>query len=211
MSANRCVGALMAGGSARRFQGRPKGLATIDGARIADRALSALAGASDVQIVVANDPGATIWFPGARIVSDAEPGLGPLAGLRTALRAADGVGVLVVAWDMPFVTAALLGALRSIGESGASAVVPVSDHLGMPDPLCAYYGRAALPPCERLLAHGERRAIALFEALPGAVALRGAELAAFGDPAHLLRSVDTAEELEALGGWLPLGEEGARR
>lgn len=201
----------MAGGAARRFNGVPKGLATIDGLRIADRALLALRGASDQQFVVANDARASTWFPELRVVADSEPGLGPLAGLRTALGAADGAGVLVVAWDMPFVTSALLTALRRIGENGASAVVPVSGRPEFPEPLCAYYAPGALGTCERLLEHGERRAIALFESLPGAVAFRGAKLAALGDPAHLLRGVDTAEDLAALGGRLPEYRDGARR
>jgi molybdopterin-guanine dinucleotide biosynthesis protein A len=210
MSSGRCVGALMAGGAARRFHGLPKGLATIDGLRIADRALSALRGATDHQVVVANDARAPAWFPGSVVARDAAPGLGPLAGIRTALHAADGAGVVVVAWDMPFVTIALLSALRSIGESGASAVVPVSERRAFPEPLCAYYAPEALAICERLLEHGERRAIALFEALPRAVALQGAALAALGDPSRLLRSVDTAEELAALGGRLPEGEDARR-
>jgi molybdopterin-guanine dinucleotide biosynthesis protein A len=211
MSAQRCVGALMAGGAARRFHGVPKGLAVVGGLRIADRALAALRGASDRQIVVANDPRASIWFPHTAVVADDEPGLGPLGGLRTALRAAGGAGLLVVAWDMPFDTPALLRALREIGESGASAVVPVSDHGPAVEPLCAYYAAEALQGGERLLAHGERRASALFESLPGAFALRGADLEALGDPTHLLRSVDTPQALAAHGGRLPEGEDGARR
>jgi molybdenum cofactor guanylyltransferase len=211
MITERCVGALMAGGAARRFHGVPKGLAVVDGLRIADRALSALHAATERQIVVANDARAVRWFPHTLVVPDTEAGLGPLAGLRTALRAADGDPVLVVAWDMPFVTSALLRALRRIGESGASAVVPVSDRTARPEPLCAYYGPDALQACERLLAAGERRATALFEALPGAVTLSGTELEALGEPAHLLRSVDTPAALAALGGRLPEGEDGARR
>src|SRR5688500_1828099 len=167
MSSRRCVGALIAGGAARRFHGVPKGLATIDGLRIADRALSALRGATDRQLIVANDARAPVWFPGSTVLPDTEPDLGPLAGIRTALYAADGAGVIVVAWDMPFVTIALLSALRGIGEAGASAVVPVSERRAFPEPLCAYYAPEALAACERLLAHGARRAIALFEALPG--------------------------------------------
>ncbi|MEO8562576.1 MAG: molybdenum cofactor guanylyltransferase [bacterium] len=211
MSAVRCVGALMAGGAARRFHGAPKGLAVVDGLRIADRALSALRQASDRQIVVANDSQAPNWFPGLRVVPDFEPDLGPLAGLRTALLAADGDALLVVAWDMPFVTSALLATLRRMGEGGASAVVPVSGRRLLPQPLCAYYSAGALHACERLLARGERRAAALFEALPDAATLRGHELEALGDPTHLLRSVNTPEELAALGGRLPDAPDDARR
>jgi molybdenum cofactor guanylyltransferase len=207
----RCVGALLAGGTAARFAGMPKGLAVIDGLRIADRAMVALRGATDRQIVIANDERATRWFPNVPIVRDAEPGLGPLAGLHTALKAAEGAAVLVVAWDMPFVTSALLAALRELGEAGASAAMPAHGSPSMLEPLCAYYSPEALAACERLLSNGERRAHALFDALPSARRLEGAALAALGDPSWLLRSVDTTESLVALGGWLPPGEDAARR
>ena len=189
----------------------PKGLALVDGIRIADRALSALRGATERQIVVANDPRAARWFPGLHTVHDAEEGLGPLYGLRTALASAEGAPVLVVAWDMPFVTSALLSALRAAGERGASAAVPVAGNPPRAEPLCAYYGAGALTACDDLLARGERRAAALFESLPGATTVGADMLAALGDPARLLLSVDTLEDLAALGGRLPDGEDTARR
>ena len=211
MSASRCVGVLLAGGAARRFRGMPKGLAIVDGLRIADRVLSALRGATERQLVVANDARATHWFPGMRIVADAEEGLGPLHGLRTALAAAEGAPVLVVAWDMPFVTTALLTALRSQGELGVSAVVPAGGNPRRAEPLCAFYGAGALTTCEGLLARGERRAGVLHETLANARTLAGSELSSFGDPARLLFSVDTLEDLAAIGGRLPDGEDTARR
>jgi molybdenum cofactor guanylyltransferase len=211
MTSSRCVGVLLAGGAARRFRGMPKGLALVDGLRIADRALAALRGATDQQIVVANDPRATRWFPGQHVVRDAEEGLGPLHGLRTALASAEGAPVLVVAWDMPFVTAALLATLRSEGEGGGAAAVPVAGNPPRAEPLCAYYGAGALAACDALLAAGERRAAALHESMPGATIVRENVLATLGDPARLLFSVDTLEDLTALGGRLPDGEDTARR
>jgi molybdopterin-guanine dinucleotide biosynthesis protein A len=183
----------------------------IGGLRIADRAMVALRGASTRQIVIANDERAERWFPNVHVVRDAMPGLGPLAGVHTALMASEGAPVLVVAWDMPFVTSALLSALRALGEAGASAVVPAHGSPLMVEPLCAYYSPQALAVCERLLTSGERRAHALFDALPGARRLEGPALAALGDPSWLLRSVDTTESLAALGGSLPPGEDAARR
>ncbi|MDB4882720.1 MAG: Molybdopterin-guanine dinucleotide biosynthesis protein [Gemmatimonadetes bacterium] len=211
MIAPRCVGALMAGGTARRFDGAPKGLAVVGGLRIADRVMAALREATDLQLVVANDERAARWFRGARIVPDDEAGVGPLAGLRSALAAADGAAVIVVAWDMPFVSGGLLSALRALGESGASAVAPVHGEPPVLEPLCAYYSPAALEQCDRLLALGERRAGALFDALPGARQFGGAALAALGDPDQLLCSVDTPDALAALGGKPPAGDDAARR
>jgi molybdopterin-guanine dinucleotide biosynthesis protein A len=189
----------------------PKGLALVDGLRIADRALAALRGATERQLVVANDARAARWFPGLTIVPDAREGLGPLHGLRTALAAANGDPVLVVAWDMPFVTAALLALLRTEGERGAPAVLPAAGAPPVPEPLCAWYGPDALDACDRLLAAGESRATALHEALLGARVLGEPALAALGQPTRLLSSVDTLADLAALGGRLPDGEDTARR
>lgn len=198
-----CVGVLLAGGAARRFGGRPKGLARLDGVRIADRALSALRGASSTQLVIANDPAAVGWFPGELVVADETPGLGPLGGLATALHAAGGSPILAVAWDMPFVTAALLSELRRRGEAGARAVVPVHGGEGWAEPLCAWYAPGVLSTCRALLAAGARRAGALLDALlPGAEVVGDDELARFGDPARLFTSVDSPATLAALGGTL---------
>jgi molybdopterin-guanine dinucleotide biosynthesis protein A len=198
-----CVGVLLAGGAARRFGGAPKGLARIGGERIADLVLSALGASTDRQIIVANDTSARDWFPGFRIVPDAEVGMGPLRGLATALQSAEGSAVLVVAWDMPFVTAGLLRALRGEGERERASVMPVHGAAGQLEPLCAYYRPDALEICLRLLGEGERRAQALHAALPGARVLSGAALAREGDPERLFASVDSVEQLDALDGRRP--------
>jgi molybdenum cofactor guanylyltransferase len=211
MVSPQCVGVLLAGGAARRFRGMPKGLALVDGLRIADRALAALRPTTERQIIVANDPRAARWFPGLRIVADAETGIGPLQGLRTALTYAEGAPVLVVAWDMPFVTAALLSLLRAEGERGGTTVLATSGRPPRPEPLCAYYAANALTVCEALLARGERRAGALYESLADARMLDAETLAALGDPSRLLLSVDTLDDLATLGGRLPDGEDTARR
>jgi molybdenum cofactor guanylyltransferase len=198
-----CLGALLAGGGARRFGGAPKGLARIGGARIADRVLAALGAATETQIIVANDAAAAEGFPGVRIVPDDEREAGPLGGLATALRWAGGAAVLVVAWDMPFVSAGLLHRLREIGEEERTSVMPMHGTPSHPEPLCAYYRPDALEVCRRLLAGGECRARALHAALPGARLLSGTELAREGDPERLFTSVDSVEQLEALGGRRP--------
>jgi molybdenum cofactor guanylyltransferase len=168
--------------------------------RIADRVLAALRDATDVQLVVANDPRAGGWFDGAHVVADATPGLGPLGGLATALGAAEGAPVLVVAWDMPFVTGSLLRALRERGESAGAAAAPMHGAARWIEPLCAYYPPEALIACRALLDAGERRAAALLEILPGVRTMDDEALAPFGDPARLFDSVDSPEDLAALGG-----------
>ncbi|MEO7456414.1 MAG: molybdenum cofactor guanylyltransferase [Gemmatimonadaceae bacterium] len=194
---------LLAGGAASRFGGLPKGLAIVKEERIADRVLIALRGASDRQVVVSNDPEADDWFPKLRVVEDETPGLGPLAGIETALRAAKGGAVIVVAWDMPFVTAPLLRGMRALGEIGGTAVVPRHSDPPVVEALCAYYPPDALDVCRALLAQGERRAAALWEALPGAMSIPERLLVEHGDIDKLFLSVDTPEKLETIGGTMP--------
>jgi molybdopterin-guanine dinucleotide biosynthesis protein A len=194
------AGVLLAGGAARRFRGLPKGLVRVEGERIADRVLSVLRAETDDVMVVTNEPLAGAWFPGERIVGDVTPGLGPLGGIASALEAANGAAILVVAWDMPFVTASLLRELRRRGEAGAGAVVPVHGAVGVVEPLCAWYAPDALASCRALLAAGVHRARSLLDVLPNVVRMGENDLAPFGVPARLFTSVDTPEQLTALGG-----------
>lgn len=185
------VGAILAGGRASRFGGAPKGLACVGGVRMLDRVADALRGACDELLVVSDAPDAAGWLPDARVVRDVLAGRGSLGGLHGALAHAGGL-VVVVAWDMPFVTASLVRALRDEGMHGAAAVVPVGPHGA--EPLCAYYGPVCLDAAARLLGAGERRARALGEAV-ATTWLDAARLAAHGDPETLLLSVNTPYDL----------------
>jgi molybdenum cofactor guanylyltransferase len=192
----RCVGAILAGGRATRFGGAPKGLETVGGRRILDAVASALAASADEVMLVANAPGAERWLEGARAVRDVVADAGSLGGLHAALAHAAPHDVLVVAWDMPFVPAALLRALRQRGEAGgATAVLPRGPvrHAGLPagEPLCAWYSASCLTSAAALLQDGERRAAAL-AAAGHAVLL---DPAPFGDPARLFANVNTPDEL----------------
>lgn len=161
--------------------------------------------------MVANDARAPGWCPRCRVVRDATPGLGPLAGLVTALDVAEGAGVLALAWDMPFVTAPLLSALRAAGEARGRSVAPAHGDAPVVEPLCAYYRPEAADVARALLARGVRRAGALHERLAAeglATTLGEDDLRAHGEPAHLFTSVDTREKLEQLGGRIPDGDMG---
>ena len=187
------TGVILAGGEARRFGGAPKGLARVGGVRVVDRVAVALAAGCDRLLLVANAPDAAAWLPGVLVAAAGVPGLGSLGGLHAALARAAGP-VVVVAWDMPFVPASLVRALREAGAGGAAAVVPEGE--AGPEPLCAYYAAACLGVAERLLGAGERRARAL-GAAADAVRLSCAEVARHGDPALIFRSVNTPEDLAA--------------
>lgn len=195
-SKRHCTGVILAGGAHTRF-GAPKGLQTIGDIRIIDRVAQVLRDTTDALILSANAVDASEWLPGVTVIPDCAPGLGPLGGLQAAFEAAP-ESILVVAWDMPFVTTSLLRALRQRGEEGCLGVVPlgVSETL---EPLCAWYAPGARRLVDDLLARGERRASAVGSA-PGIVTLSAQEVAKHGDPVRLFMSVDTREALERARG-----------
>src|SRR5262245_29629765 len=96
--------AILAGGRASRFGGRDKSTLVIDGRTILDRQLTELRPlTTDILIV-----GGRHAPPPARLVRDLVPGGGPLGGLHAALADSHGDATIVIACDMPYVSAAFL-------------------------------------------------------------------------------------------------------
>lgn len=152
-------GVILAGGEARRFDGRPKGLERVGGERIVDRLARLLREATGGDpLLVANDPAAATWGTGLELAADPTPGAGALGGLEAAVLRGP-APVVVVAWDMPFVTPGLLRALID-HLPGADAVLPASGGRRGMEPLCAAYGPACAPAIAAAIARGDRRAIA---------------------------------------------------
>ncbi len=162
------------------------------GRRVIDRVADALRAATDELLLIANDPDARDWLPDLPVATDVRTNCGSLGGIHAAIvRAAS--PVLIVAWDMPFVPAELLRALRTAGGR-ADAAVPESGSRRGVEPLCAYYTPACVPAIERRLDAGDRRVISFFddvrvERLPEDVVRR------FGDPAVMFMNVNTPDDL----------------
>jgi molybdopterin-guanine dinucleotide biosynthesis protein A len=159
---------------------------------VIDRVVGALSVAADDLLLIANDPAAGDWLPGVRVAGDVRPNLGSLGGIHSALVHAGGPA-LVVAWDMPFVPAPLLLALRALGE-GADAAVPESDSRRGLEPLCAYYGSACIAPIERRLDADDRRVIGFFDDVHVA-RMPANDVRRFGDPTYLFMNVNSPDEL----------------
>jgi molybdopterin-guanine dinucleotide biosynthesis protein A len=193
-------GAVLAGGAARRYGGRPKGLFEVGGRRILDRVVEAVATVTgEPPLLVANAPEAPSWRPDLETIPDARPGCGSLGGIYTAVAARPGGGpVLCVAWDMPFVDVGLLRALVD-GSATWDAFLPASDPTGGGrrgvEPLCAVYGAACRAAIERRLDGGDLRAIAFHEDVRVGI-LPVERVRQFGDPADLFFNVNTPAELE---------------
>jgi molybdopterin-guanine dinucleotide biosynthesis protein A len=182
------MGAILAGGRALRFGGRAKGLEMVGGLRIIDRVASALREVAGGVLLVGAPPAVAATLPGCQAVSDESPGNGPLGAIVTALRAAGG-DTLVVAWDMPFVTAEILRPLLA-APAGAEAVLWEND--GFVEPLCALYRFAALEPLATAFTEGERSPRAALDMLRVHVLTRVAS-----DETSPFTSVNTAEQLDA--------------
>jgi molybdopterin-guanine dinucleotide biosynthesis protein A len=187
-------GAVLAGGAARRYDGRPKGLLTVGGRRILDRVVDAVAEATGAPpLLVANAADAASWRPDLVTVPDIRPGCGSVGGIHTAVTVTAGP-VLCLAWDMPFIPVPLLQALID-GAQDVDAFLPESDGRRGMEPLCAVYGPACGPAIERQLAQGDLRAIG-FHAEVRVGRLPLARVRGFGDPDVLFFNVNRPEDLE---------------
>ena len=149
--------AIQAGGRSSRM-GRDKGLVELAGKPLVEHVVERLAGLAEEVIITTNHPEAYAAF-GYRTAGDRQPGAGALAGLFTALEAAQGDQVLVVACDMPFASRALASHMLAL-IAEVDAVVPrVSGEF---EPLFAVYRCSCLPVIRRALDEGQKRVISFF-------------------------------------------------
>ena len=185
--------AILAGGGATRFGGRPKGLEVVGGERILDRLARVMTDAlGEPPLLVANAPDAPGWRPDLRTVSDSKPGYGALGGIYTAVLSAP-APVVCVAWDMPFVSEPLLQALAD-GLTTYDAILPESGGRRGVEPLCAGYGPACAEAIAASLDQGDLRAIGFHGRIRvGTLSLDQVE--ALADPELVFFNVNTAEDL----------------
>ncbi|HEY0350522.1 MAG TPA: molybdenum cofactor guanylyltransferase [Gemmatimonadales bacterium] len=186
-------GAILAGGGATRFEGKPKGLELVGGERILDRLVRVMTAAlGEPPLLVANAPEAAEWRSDLRTVSDVRPGFGALGGIYTAVAAAP-APVVCVAWDMPFVSESLIQILAG-GLEQYDAMLPQSDGRRGVEPLCAAYGPACRDAIAESLAAGELRAIGFHHRIRVGI-LPLDQVRALADPDLLFFNVNTADDL----------------
>jgi molybdopterin-guanine dinucleotide biosynthesis protein A len=193
----RVSGAILAGGGATRFGGRPKGLEEVGGERILDRLADVITAAlGEPPLLVANAPDAPSWRSELRTVPDIRPGYGALGGIYTAVVCAP-APVVCVAWDMPFVSGSLIRALAE-GLAHYDAVLPRSEGRRGVEPLCAAYGPACQDAIASSLEQGDLRAIGFHSRIRVGY-LSEPEIRSLGDPRMLFYNVNTAEDLARAG------------
>jgi molybdopterin-guanine dinucleotide biosynthesis protein A len=185
--------AVLAGGAASRFGGRPKGLEMIGGVRVLDRVVEAvIAATGSPPTLIANAPEAVEWRPGLVVAEDVIRHRGSLGGILTAVTAGEGP-VLVLGWDMPFIATGILGDLVA-HSAGHDVFLPESNGpLGV-EPLCGVYGPACEDPIRRSIENEDLRTTAFHsEVRAGTLPLERTKT--HGDPKVLFFNVNDSDDL----------------
>jgi molybdopterin-guanine dinucleotide biosynthesis protein A len=183
--------AILLGGRAVRLGGIDKSALVVDGRSILDRQLTELSHVTDDILLV----GGRLGDPRARAVADIVAGCGPLGGLHAALTEAKSETTIVIACDMPFISAPFVRYLAGLAAE-AEAVVPQT-HRGL-HPLCAAYTRDCLRSVTRRLSNRQLRMLDLLADLRVRV-VPPEELARFGVADRLVANVNTPADQSELG------------
>ena len=150
---------MLAGGRSSRM-GRDKALLPYRGGSLVESVARAVELAAGSVVLVGNpDTYGGLGFP---VIPDAHPGEGPLGGILTALANTTADWNLIVACDMPELSAEFLRALlEAAAGCGRDALVPRGPS-GILEPLCAVYHRRSCEGLEAAFAGGIRKVTAAF-------------------------------------------------
>jgi molybdenum cofactor guanylyltransferase len=184
------TGVVQAGGRSTRMGGEPKALIELDGRRIVERVVAAIAPVVDDVLVVTNTP-EVYAFLGLPMVGDVFPDHGSLGGIYSGLKAAAGDAAFTVACDMPFLRTdvARLVVTRA-GE--ADVVIPrVGEQL---ETMHAVYAKACLPHIEERLRARRLKIVGFFEAVR-VLEIPEADVRPLADPEIVFMNVNTPDEL----------------
>jgi molybdenum cofactor guanylyltransferase len=184
---------ILAGGKSSRM-GTDKAFVAYRGRTLLECALD-LARSVTVDVRIVGDPGKFAAF--GPVVQDSFPGCGPLGGIHAALRASSCDWNLVLAVDMPFVSASLLRYLIGRARDSSARVTVPRSGKGF-QPLCAVYRPEFADTAEHALQQGRYKIDALF-ANESTEVIHEEELEAKGFSAEMFRNLNTPQELaEAL-------------
>jgi molybdenum cofactor guanylyltransferase len=181
---------VLAGGKSSRM-GSDKAFLRFRDETLLSQALN-VAGAVTAEVRIVGDPEKFAAF--GRMVEDVYRDRGPLGGIHAALSSSATDLNLMLAVDLPFVTANFLEYLLARArESGA--MVTLSRAGGGLQPLCAAYRRAFAELADQSLRDGKNKIDPLFEKV-GTCLIREDELLQAGFSAEMFRNVNTPEELQ---------------
>jgi molybdopterin-guanine dinucleotide biosynthesis protein A len=185
--------------------GRDKAWLDLGGQPLIERVLAASKSAVDrLLIVISPDTPerdrylelAARW--GAEILNDRRPGAGPLGGIETALTSiSPAETALVLACDLPFLTAELLFRLRQESARRPGEIIVPSDIDGRRQPLAAVYPASCLDMVRAQLREGRRRVDLLYEKFPTRT-LTFADLRGLEGAARFFTNLNTPEDYRGI-------------
>lgn len=143
---------LLAGGKSTRM-GRDKATILVDGVPLWQRQLTTLRATGAAEIFISGKGTGPYAGSGVEVVSDHRENAGPLGGICAALLRCTTPWCLVLAVDMPWMTATYLRSLAQQAEHAGNGFVP-RNASGQWEPLAAVYPRAAAISAEFCLLKG---------------------------------------------------------
>jgi molybdopterin-guanine dinucleotide biosynthesis protein A len=145
---------ILIGGASRRM-GLPKALMPVDGTTLIERTSSVAAGLGGEIVLLGTAP---FTLPAAiralPVVEDLHPGIGPMAGLEAMLRSRPNGPCMLLACDMPYLTAALLRRLAEARSDRDGAVCCTGGVSPRRHPCCGVYNPSILPAVEAAVSAG---------------------------------------------------------
>jgi molybdopterin-guanine dinucleotide biosynthesis protein A len=128
------------------------------------------------------------------VIEDVYRDRGPLGGIHAALTDSEAEWNLMLAVDLPFVSAQFLKYLFSRAES-SNATVTVPNVGGYLQPLCAVYRKEFLVAAERALSQGKNKIDQLFCEV-SLCAVSEEDMEANGFSSSIFRNLNTPEDLQ---------------
>lgn len=184
------TGVVLAGGRSRRFGGVDKTRLPLGGRTLLQRTVDVLTPLTAATLVVGAAP-----MAGVVTVADRYPGAGPLGGILTALVTIDSSHALILAADLPFISAALL---RDVQRAGADAAAAMVQHPDGRLALCLSVRRDCAPAVHEMWSRGARRVRDLAKLAPSRALVVDETIASgalwnVNDPLTYARALEMAE------------------
>jgi molybdopterin-guanine dinucleotide biosynthesis protein A len=187
------MGFVLAGGKSSRM-GTDKAFLRLDGESLLDRAL-AVVGSVCEHVAIVGDPSKFANRGTSQresVIADIFSGCGPLGGIHAALLYSTAELNLMLAVDMPFVSADLLAFLFAAAENGDAVITTARAGKGL-QPLCAIYRRDFAAVAESALRAGKYKIEAAFSGVSVRV-IDESELAAAGFSEQSFFNVNTPQD-----------------
>ncbi len=184
--------AILAGGKSSRM-GFDKAFITIDGIKLADKIIEKLHPEFN-EFIVSSNLGKSYLEHNVKYVSDEHPGMGPLAGIQSALKAASGKYVYFIACDMPEVN---MEYIRYMKQRMGNDVYEVccTSYDGRFEPFNAFYNVSVLPKLETCLNSGNISLQNFIRSLNGLI-IDEKDARTFSPDWGMFRNLNTPDELE---------------